>query len=78
MPRYYFDVRDGDTFIRDEDGLEFLDLERAKSEAARALVDMARDVVPASRCREMAIEVRDEAKEPLVRTSLRFEIQRLR
>jgi hypothetical protein len=39
---------------------------------------MARDVVPASMVREIAIEVRDEAKEPLLRTTMRFEVERLR
>jgi hypothetical protein len=46
MPLYYFDTRDDRGFVRDDTGLEFDTLEQAKAEAARALVDMARDRVP--------------------------------
>ena len=78
MPRFYFDVRDGLTFTQDDDGLMFPDLEAAKVEATRALAEIAKDVLPAAFVREMAIEVRDEHKHPLLRTVLRFEIERLR
>jgi hypothetical protein len=78
MPRFYFDVRDGDKFIRDDDGLEYPDTETARDEAALALAEMAKDVLPGAAIREIAIEVRDEAKEPLLRAVLRFEVQRLR
>ena len=77
MPRYYFDVRDGH-LTEDDIGLEFDGIEAARDEAARALGEMARDVFPGSVARELAIEVRDENKEPLLRTTLRFEVQRLR
>ena len=46
MPLYYFDTRDDRGFVRDDTGLEFDTLEQAKAEAARALVDMARDPSP--------------------------------
>ena len=78
MPRYYFDSRDGDSFICDEDGLEYPDLETAREQATAALADIVKDVVPGSARRELAIEVRDEHKEPLLRTSLVFETVRLR
>jgi hypothetical protein len=38
---------------------------------------MAKDALPQSFIRELAIEVRDETKEPLLRALLRFEIERL-
>ena len=78
MPRYYFDSRDGESFIHDEEGLEFLDLETARDQATAALADMAKHVLPGSMRRELAIEVRNEAKEPVLRTSLVFEAVRLR
>ena len=73
MPLYYFDSRDGDSFVLDEEGLEFPDVETARDQATAALADMAKDVLPGSLRRELAIEVRDESKEPLLRTSLVFE-----
>ena len=78
MSRFYFDSRDGENFIHDEDGLEFPDLETARDQATAALADMARDVLPGSIRRELTIEVRDEFKEPLLRTCLVFEAVRLR
>ena len=60
MPLYYFDSRDGENFIVDEDGLEFPDLETARDEATAALADFVKDVLPGSMRRELAIEVRDE------------------
>jgi hypothetical protein len=63
VPRYYFDSRDGDSFICDED------LETARDQATAALADLVKDVLPGSMRRELAIEVRDEHKEPLLGTS---------
>ncbi len=76
--RYYFDSRDGDTFIRDDMGWEFDTIEEARDEATKALAELARDVLPGSERRELFIEVRDENKEPLLKTCLVFEAVRLR
>jgi hypothetical protein len=78
VPRYYFDSRDGESFICDEDGLELPSLEVARDQATEALADMAKDVLPGSIRRELAIEVRNEEKRPLLRTSLVFEAVPLR
>ena len=74
MPRFYFDTTDGDALIEDETGLELSDLDEAKAEAARALADLARDVLPASEVRELAVNVKDEANTLVMRTVLRFEV----
>ena len=78
MPRYFFDSRDNGTFIRDGEGLDLEDLDAARAEAARALADIARDVLPGATRRELAIEVSDHDREPLLRSILVFEVQRLR
>ena len=36
MPRFYFDVRDGETFVADKEGLEFLRGKEARDDASRA------------------------------------------
>lgn len=77
MTRYYFDTRDGETFIRDEVGLELPNIEAAQDQAALALAEMAREQVPGATRREFCIEVRDHGA-PLLETSLVFEAQRLR
>ena len=42
MPRFYFDVRDGDSSTRDTDGREFISLNAAEYEAARAAAEIGR------------------------------------
>jgi hypothetical protein len=76
MPRFYFDLRDGEEFTPDEEGVELDDLEAAKTEATEALAQLAKDVLPGAERREIAVEVRDEAKLPLLRAALRFEVWR--
>ena len=62
MPRYYFDVRDGDEVAPDEEGLELSSIEAVREEAALSLADMARDAVRKNHdgARLMAVEVRDD------------------
>ena len=60
MTRYYFDTRDGAEFIRDELGIELDGIEAARDEATRGLADFARDALPGSVRRELAVECRDE------------------
>ena len=59
MPLFFFDVRDNAHFTRDDEGLEFPTIEKARDEAARALAEMAKFVLPGAEVRELAIEVRD-------------------
>ena len=76
MTRYFFDSRDGDTFIQDDVGLEFATIEEARDEAAVCLAEMAKFVLPGSVRRTLSIEVRDDA--PVLTTSLVFEAVKLR
>jgi hypothetical protein len=77
-PANYFDSRDGEKFIQDDEGLAFDGIEVARDQAALALAGLARDVLPGSERRELSIEVRAEAKEPLLEACLVFEAVRLR
>ena len=72
MPRFFFDTRDDDHFLKDDEGLDFPDLEAVKVEAAEALTELARDVIPGSLKRELAVEVRDELG-PVLKAILTFE-----
>ena len=42
MAVYYFDLRDEDALLLDEEGLEFSNLRDMQEEAAKSLADMAR------------------------------------
>jgi hypothetical protein len=73
MERYYFDIRDGETFLRDEEGFEFDRDERARHEAVRALAGIVKDALPGSSGREIAIEVR-KGESTLLTARVIFEI----
>ncbi len=78
MARYYFDVRDGEVLTRDDEGLEFRGIDAASDEAARTLAEIACDVLPGAAHRVLAIEVRDETRELVLKAQLTFEIARSR
>ena len=72
VTRYFFDSRDNGDFVEDEVGGEYPDLLAVKVEAARALAEVARDVIPGSVKRELAIEVRDRLG-PVLKALMSFE-----
>ena len=69
---YFFDTRDNGTFIEDDVGIDFADLDAVKAQAAVALAELARDVLPGSIKRVLSVEVRD-ALRPILRDVLTFE-----
>ena len=71
VPLYFFDTRDNDGFIEDDVGIELPDLETVKAHASISLAELARDFLPGSLQRDLAVEVRDE-RQP-VQAKLRFE-----
>jgi hypothetical protein len=77
MPRYYFDVHEGDRLIPDDIGLVLPDIETARDQATRALAEMARETAPGTARRDIAIEVTDDARTPLLRAGLSFEMRKL-
>lgn len=46
MPRYYFDLHNGDGPLKDNVGLEFASREGVAKEITRILADIARDEMP--------------------------------
>jgi hypothetical protein len=81
MPRYYFDMREGDEIARDEEGMELETLEEVQEEAARTLADMAKDGIRGGRTNgargPMSIEVRDAAG-PVLQVKFTLEVRQLR
>jgi hypothetical protein len=73
MALYHFDTWNNGRLMREEIGVELDSFDRAKSEAARSLVDLARDILPDSTDRMLAVEVREGAG-PILRVALRFRI----
>jgi hypothetical protein len=63
MPRYYFDLLDGNDLYPDDEGLELPSIEAARQEAAHSLADLLRDAAhggTGQAVRQMSVEVRNE------------------
>ena len=78
MPRYYFDLKDGNGTTPDEEGLDLRDLDAAQDEAARSLGGMAHDAVATlsgSGAEQMEIEVRHDDG-PVMTVRFSFAISR--
>jgi len=76
MARYYFDTRDNDVLEVDLIGVELPSLDAVKKAASAAMADLAKDALPGSIVRTLAIEVRSE-RGPVLRVSLRFEVEQV-
>ena len=76
---YYFDLRDAGYLSVDEDGMELPTMQSVQIEAARSLVDLAKDAVWTTAAtalgHQMAIEVRDE-NGPVLQAKFTFAIER--
>ena len=65
MPYFYFDVREGDLLLKDEEGLDLPDIAAAEHEAADTVAMLARELLPRSQFRPVSVEVRDSAGQQL-------------
>jgi hypothetical protein len=77
MSRFYFDVREGPSFIPDEVGLEFDSLDAAERMAAEAAADIGRDRLPKGDAREVTVEVRNEHGQRVLTATVSLEIHRV-
>jgi len=77
MRRYYFDIWSGDRVTQDDEGVECANGPAACEAAAKALLDLAKDIVGETTGCELSIEVSDETKKPVCRVTLQPEIERL-
>ncbi len=72
VPRFFIDTSDQARFVRDEEGLQFDDVEAAMNAAAGGLSEMAYDVLPGGESRTFLAIVRDAQGRTLVQTSMSF------
>jgi hypothetical protein len=75
MPRYYFDVWQNGQITEDIEGEELPDPAAAEQEAALAAVHLSKELFSGSRD-ELAVEVRDEQGQPVVRAKVSLEVER--
>lgn len=75
MPRFFFDIHDGENFTPDRQGLDLADLEAAKAEAKKALPDILKDEMPAGDRRDFTVDVKDVAGGIVWRVTLSLTIE---
>ena len=77
MTRYYFDLRDRDGFIIDDEGFELPDIEAVQREAVLSLADQGRGAAEKAigSLTDLAIEVRDDAG-PVMQVSFNLHLLR--
>ena len=74
MPLYYFDIRDDEEFVEDEEGMELEDIAQAQIEAAATFADISKEFAmrsPNPLGYSLSIEVRDSSG-PLFEVAFRF------
>ena len=62
MPRFYFDVWDGNVQVSDVDGTDYADRMEARNEAMGILSDLGRNALPDGDHRTFAVNVRDDRR----------------
>jgi hypothetical protein len=78
MPRYYFDVNDGENQNLDIDGIELLDENTARAEAISDLYALAREMLPKAGRRQIALSVRNEGGTVVLEETLSVTVERLK
>ena len=81
MRRYFFDLRDENGVVTDDEGIQLSTLEAVQAEVAHALADFVRDEARRfnshdSLVRQLEIEVRDD-NGAVMKVKFSFEIARL-
>ena len=77
MPVFFFDIDDGTGVVLDNEGSLHDDLSAAHREAVDTLSQIGRDVLTSKGDTEITVEIRDEAGNALMRTSLKLTSLRL-
>ena len=76
MARYYFDIYEGPTLVRDEEGCDFDSLEAAVQGAARAAAEIGTGRLAKGDVRDVMIEVRDEHDQRVLTITASMKIER--
>lgn len=77
MPRFYFDVLDGESWTRVDDGLELASLDVAEDEAVRAIAGIGQETLPKRRGSELCLRVRDRHGHPVLTVALSMTVSRM-
>ena len=75
MPRFFFDIHDGEAFTPDRQGLDLDGLEAAKDEAKKALPEIVKDDMPDGDRRDFTVDVKDVAGQIVWRVTLSLVVE---
>ena len=76
MPRFYFGIRTGCSFVPDCEVMEFPDLDAAEREAVKAAAGIASEWPPKGDPRKVMIDVRNEEGERVLTIRVTMDIER--
>ncbi len=72
MPRYFFDLQDGDEISEDDQGSVMDGQETARSQAIVFLSEIVKDSLPDGEHRRFVVIAREENGQPIYQASLEF------
>ena len=75
MPRFFFDIHDGEDFTPDRQGVDLDDLDAAKEEAKKALRDIVWDELPVGDRRDFTVDVKNVAGQIVWRVTLSLVVE---
>jgi hypothetical protein len=75
MPRFFFDIHDGEKFTPDRQGVELEGLEAAKREAKKAVRDIIWDAMPEGDRRDFTVDVKNVAGQIVWRVTLSLVVE---
>jgi len=75
MPRFFFDIHDGEKFTPDREGLDLESLGAAKAEAKKTLSEIVKDEMPDGDRRDFTVDVKDAAGQIVWRVTLSLVVE---
>jgi hypothetical protein len=75
MPRFFFDIHDGEDFTPDRQGVELDGLEAAKAEAKKTLPEIVKDEMPEGDRRDFTVDVKSAAGQIVWRVTLSLVVE---
>ncbi len=75
MPLYFFDFKDGDSIVNDDEGIELPSIKVAQDDAMDFVIATAKDARLAVESRVFAVTVRDESGAAFFRATLTIGVE---
>jgi hypothetical protein len=77
MPRFYFDIFDGERLWTDDEGSDHADLDAARHEPIDTLTNMSRETFPLNGPSSLSVDIRPDGRPPVIRIVITLSLQHL-